>query len=56
MDEDWRNALGILMCTEICNGAGAGARICDGLPSTCSSYYYFPENEAYYFIETDLVK
>ena len=35
MDEDWRNAFGILMCTEICDGAGAG--ICDGSPSTCSS-------------------
>ena len=28
MDKDWRNAFGILMCTEICDGAGAG--ICDG--------------------------
>ena len=36
MDEDWRNAFGILMCTEICDGAGAG--ICDGAPSTCSSH------------------
>ena len=36
MDEDWRNAFGILMFTEICNGAGVG--ICDGAPSTCSSY------------------
>ena len=35
MDEDWRNAFGILMCTEICNGAGKG--IYDGLPLTCSS-------------------
>ena len=35
MDEDWRNAFGILMCTEICDGAGAG--ICDSAPSTCSS-------------------
>ena len=35
MDEDWRNAFGILMCTEICEGAGMG--ICDGWPSTCSS-------------------
>ena len=35
MDEDWRNAFGILMCTEICDGAGAG--ICYGAPSTCSS-------------------
>ena len=26
------------MCTEICDGAGAG--ICDGVPSTCSSYVY----------------
>ena len=37
MDEDWRNASGILMCTEICDGAGAG--ICDGSPSTCSTLY-----------------
>ena len=36
MDEDWRNAFGILICTEICDGAGAG--ICDGAASTCSSY------------------
>ena len=35
MDEDWRNAFGILMCLEVCDGAGAG--ICDGSPSTCSS-------------------
>ena len=28
MDEDWRNTFGILMCTERCDGAGAG--ICDG--------------------------
>ena len=35
MDEDWRNAFGILMCTEICYGAGTG--ICNGVPSTCSS-------------------
>ena len=39
MDEDWRNAFGILMCTEICDGAGAG--ISDGAPSTCSIFYYF---------------
>ena len=38
MDEDWRNAFEILMCTEICDGAGVG--ICDGVPSTCSSYIY----------------
>ena len=36
MDEDWRNAFGILMCKEICEGAGAG--ICDGVPSTCSNF------------------
>ena len=24
MDEDWRNAFGILMCREICDGTGAG--------------------------------
>ena len=35
MDEDWRNAFGILMCREICDGTGPG--ICDGMPSTCSS-------------------
>ena len=35
MDEDWRNTFGILMCAEICDGAGAG--ICDGAPSTWSS-------------------
>ena len=27
-----------LMCTEICDGAGTG--ICDGPPSTCSSFHY----------------
>ena len=26
------------MCTEICNGAGAG--ICDGAPSTCSGFIF----------------
>ena len=36
MDEDWRNIFGILMCADICDGAGAG--ICDGMPSTCSSF------------------
>ena len=36
MNEDWRNAVGILMCTQICDGAGTG--ICDGAPSTCSSF------------------
>ena len=36
MDEDWRNAFGSLMCAEICDGAGVG--ICNGAPSTCSSY------------------
>ena len=41
MDEDWRNAFVILMCMEICDGAGAG--ICDGSPSTCSSSSYHPE-------------
>ena len=30
MDEDWRNASGILMCMEICDVTGAG--ICDGVP------------------------
>ena len=36
MDEDWRNAFGILMCAGICNGACVG--ICDGSPSSCSSF------------------
>ena len=36
MNEDWRKEFGILMCIEICNGAGAGTR--DGAPSTCSSF------------------
>ena len=36
MDEDWRNALGSLMRARIYDGAGAG--ICDGAPSTCSSF------------------
>ena len=35
MDEEWRNIFGILMCVEVCDGAGAG--ICEGAPSTCSS-------------------
>ena len=35
MDEDWRNAFGILISTEICDGAGVG--IYDGSPSACSS-------------------
>ena len=35
MTEDWRKAFGILMCREICDGAGAG--ICDGTLLTCSS-------------------
>ena len=39
MDKDWRNAFGILMCTEIYDGAGAG--ICDGSPSTCYSFFLF---------------
>ena len=43
MDENWRNAFGILMCTEICDGTGAG--ICDGVTSTCSSYYYYHFSE-----------
>ena len=32
MGKDWRNTFGILMCTEICDGAGAG--ICNGEPWT----------------------
>ena len=36
MDEDLRNTFGILMCTKVCDGAGMG--ICDGAPSTCSSF------------------
>ena len=39
MDEGWRNEFGILICTEIFDGAGVG--ICDGAPSTCSSFLYF---------------
>ena len=39
MDEDWRNTFGIFMCTEICDGPGA--EICDGSPSTCSSFLSF---------------
>ena len=39
MDEDWRNAFGILMCGGICDGAGV--EICNGVPSTCSSFYYY---------------
>ena len=38
MDEDWRKAFGMVICTEICDGAGAG--ICDGVPSTCSSLHF----------------
>ena len=38
MNEDWRNAFGILMCREKYDCAGVG--ICDGAPSTCSSYCY----------------
>ena len=40
IDEDRKNTFGILICAEICDGAGAG--ICDGAPSTCSSFpcYY----------------
>ena len=37
MDEDLRNAFGSLMCAEICDGAGAV--ICEGTPSTCSSSF-----------------
>ena len=39
MDKDWRNTFGILMCRELCDGAGAG--ICDGALSTCSSLKLF---------------
>ena len=38
MDEDWRNAFGILMCMEICDGAGTG--ICDGTPSTALVFFF----------------
>ena len=41
MDEGWRNAFGILMCMEIWDGNGTGTGICDGAPSTCSSYIKF---------------
>ena len=36
MDEDWRNAFGIMTCTKICDGDGAG--ICDDTSLTCSSF------------------
>ena len=39
MDEDWRSAFGILVCMEIRDGAGAG--ICDCVPSTCSSFFTY---------------
>ena len=45
MNDDWKNAFGILMpmmCRELCDGAGAG--ICDGAPSTCSSLFYFHQS------------
>ena len=35
MAVDWRNASGVLMSAELCDGAGM--EICDGVPSTCSS-------------------
>ena len=35
MDQDWRIAFGILMCTEMCDVAGP--RICGGVPFICSS-------------------
>ena len=49
MDEDWRNAFGILMCAEICNGTDVG--ICNGAPSTCYSSVmssHLPEKEKKY--------
>ena len=36
MEEDWRNIFEILMYVEIWDGSGMG--ICDGTPSTCSSF------------------
>ena len=45
MDEDWRNAFGILICTEICDGPGA--EICDGSPWTCSIYFFFYFSKTY---------
>ena len=42
MDKDWRKAFGISMCAEIRAGTGAG--LCDGVPSTSSSFNFFPEN------------
>ena len=47
VDEDWRNAFGILMCAEICDGTGAGARICDSAPSTCSNYRLYSARQAW---------
>ena len=50
MDEDWRNAFGVLLCAEICDGDGAG--ICNGAPSTCSSFFLiFPENMFSHFMQ-----
>ena len=37
MDEDWWNAFEMFMFAGISDGTAAG--ICDGAPSTCSSYY-----------------
>ena len=52
MNEDWRNAFGILMCREICDGTGAW--ICNSVPSTCSSLnmaykLLFLQNNAKYY-------
>ena len=38
MNEDWRNTFGILMCREICDGAGGG--ICNCTPLTFSSLIF----------------
>ena len=53
MDEDSRSTFRILMCAEICNGAGAG--ICNGAPLTCTSYIFFFFYYYYHFIETVLM-
>ena len=41
MDEKWRKEFRILMCAEICDGAGAG--ICDGAPLSCFSHSIISE-------------
>ena len=49
MDEDWRNAFGILMCVEICDGSSVG--LWNGVILTCSSLSYISINTCGYFLE-----